>query len=112
MIFRRARSPLAPNTTMACGAGGRRLISSFRRSFRSRTVVYDVSRSVRIRRRDMSPMEPRAIFELIVQADEKIKYAKPGVADARANQARDLLRTAIDEARAIGNEALVEQAER
>jgi hypothetical protein len=60
----------------------------------------------------MSPMEPRAIFELIVQADEKIKYAKPGVADARANQARDLLRTAIEEARAIGNEALVEQAER
>jgi hypothetical protein len=60
----------------------------------------------------MSPMEPRAIFELIVQADEKIKYAKPGVADARANQARDLLRTAIEEARAIGNDALVQQAER
>jgi hypothetical protein len=60
----------------------------------------------------MSPMEPRAIFELIVQADEKIKYATPGVADVRVNQARDLLRTAIEEARAIGNEALVEQAER
>ena len=60
----------------------------------------------------MSPMEARAIFELIVQADEKIKYAKPGVADARANQARDLLRTAIEEARAIGNDALVQQAER
>jgi hypothetical protein len=57
-------------------------------------------------------MEPRAIFELIVQADEKIKYANPGVADRRANQARDLLRTAIEEARAIGNDALVQQAER
>jgi hypothetical protein len=65
-----------------------------------------------IRREGMSPMEPRAIFELIVQADEKIKYARPGVADARANQARDLLRTAIGEARAIGNDPLVQQAER
>lgn len=57
-------------------------------------------------------MEPRAIFELIVQADEKIKYAKPGIADTRANQARDLLRRAIEEARAIGNDALVQQAEK
>jgi hypothetical protein len=59
-----------------------------------------------------SQMEPRAIFELIVQADEKLKYAKPGVADARATQARALLRQAIEEARAIGDDALVQQAER
>lgn len=60
----------------------------------------------------MSPMEPRAIFELIVQADERIKYAKPGIADTRTNQARDLLRKAIEEARAIGNDRLVQQAEK
>jgi hypothetical protein len=56
-------------------------------------------------------MEPNEIFELIVQADEKLKYAKPGVQDARVEQARDLLKQARDEAAAIGNEALVQQAQ-
>jgi hypothetical protein len=56
-------------------------------------------------------MDPREIFELIVQADEKLKYAKPGVQDVRVDQARDLLKNARDEAAAIGNEALVQQAE-
>jgi hypothetical protein len=56
-------------------------------------------------------MDPREIFELIVQADEKLKYAKPGVQDARIEQARDLLKQARDEAAAIGNDALVQQAE-
>ena len=56
-------------------------------------------------------MEPNEIFELIVKADEKLKYAKPGVADARVDQARSLLQQAADEARAIGNEGLVQQAE-
>jgi hypothetical protein len=56
-------------------------------------------------------MEPREIFELIVQADEKLKYAKPGVQDARVEQARDLLKQAREEAAAIGNDALVQQAE-
>jgi hypothetical protein len=56
-------------------------------------------------------MDPRAIFELIVQADEKLKYAKPGVQDARVEQARDLLQRARDEAAAIGNDALVRQAD-
>jgi hypothetical protein len=57
-------------------------------------------------------MEPNEIFELIIKADEKIKYAKPGKGDLRAGQARALLEQARDEARAIGNEALVTQAER
>jgi hypothetical protein len=57
-------------------------------------------------------MEPNEIFELIIKADEKIKYAKPGKGDLRAGQARTLLEQAGDEARAIGNEALVTQAER
>jgi hypothetical protein len=56
-------------------------------------------------------MDPREIFELIVQADEKLKYAKPGVQDARVDQASDLLKRARDEAAAIGNDALVQQAE-
>ena len=52
-------------------------------------------------------MDPKEIFELIVKADEKLKYAKPGVADARTQQARDLLQQAVAAAREIGNEALV-----
>ena len=57
-------------------------------------------------------MEPNEIFELIIKADEKVKYAKPGKGDLRAAQARELLEQARDEARAIDNEALVAQAER
>ena len=56
-------------------------------------------------------MDPREIFELIVKADEKLKYAKPGVSDTRTQQARELLNQALEEARAIGNEALIGQAE-
>jgi hypothetical protein len=56
-------------------------------------------------------VEPNEIFELIVKADEKLKYAKPGVADTRTDQARALLGQAIEAARAIGNEALVAQAQ-
>jgi hypothetical protein len=56
-------------------------------------------------------MDPREIFELIVQADEKLKYARPGVQDVRVDQARDLLKKARDEASAIGNDGLVQQAE-
>ena len=57
------------------------------------------------------PVEPKEIFELIVEADEAIKYATAERAMARAGQARDLLGQAIDEAKAIGNQALVDQAE-
>jgi hypothetical protein len=56
-------------------------------------------------------VEPNEIFELIIKADERIKYAKPGKGDLRAGQARELLEQARDAAREIGNDALVTQAE-
>jgi hypothetical protein len=56
-------------------------------------------------------MEPAEIFELIVKADEKIKYATAAKGDVRAKQAADLLAQAKSEAQAIGNEALVQQVE-
>ena len=56
-------------------------------------------------------MEPNEIFEMIVKADEKLKYATASKADARKEQARDLLTQARDAAREIGNDALVDQAE-
>lgn len=55
-------------------------------------------------------MEPAEIFELIVKADEKLKYATASKGDQRAHQAADLLGRALDEAEAIGNEALIQQA--
>jgi hypothetical protein len=57
------------------------------------------------------PSDPKDIFELIVKADERLKYATPGRADARTAQARELLRQALEAARAVGNDALVAQAE-
>jgi hypothetical protein len=57
-------------------------------------------------------VDPKEIFELIVKADEKLKYATPDRTDTRAGQARDLLVQARHEALAIGNGPLVEQAER
>ncbi len=54
-------------------------------------------------------MEPNEIFELIIKADEKLKYAKPGKGDLRARQAGDLLAQAKAAAEEIGNEALIEQ---
>ena len=56
-------------------------------------------------------MEPQEIFELIVKADEKLKYATAGTQDVRREQARELLRQARTEAEAIGNDALVQQAD-
>ena len=56
-------------------------------------------------------MDPKDIFELIVKADEALKYATAEKAAARSRQARDLLTQARDEARAIGNDGLVQQAE-
>ena len=55
-------------------------------------------------------MEPSEIFELIVKADEKLKYATAGKGDLRARQAGELLSEALREAEAIGNDALVQQA--
>jgi hypothetical protein len=57
-------------------------------------------------------MEPNEIFELILKADDALKYATPEKAAARADQARRFLVQARDEARAVGNEPLVDQAER
>lgn len=57
-------------------------------------------------------MDPRGIFELIVKADEALKYATEERAEPRRRRARTFLERARDEARAIGNDALVEQAER
>jgi hypothetical protein len=56
-------------------------------------------------------MEPNEIFELIVKADERLKYAHEDNAGLRTQQARDLLVQARDAAREIGNEGLVQQAE-
>jgi glycogen debranching enzyme len=56
-------------------------------------------------------MDAKEIFELIVKADERLKYATSAKADARKAQARDMLVQALEEARAIGNDELVEQAE-
>ena len=57
-------------------------------------------------------MDAKEIFELIIRADEKLKYATPDKAGTRAAQARELLGRARDEAAALGNQQLVEQAER
>jgi hypothetical protein len=54
---------------------------------------------------------PQEIFELIIKADEKLKYSTVGRQDVREDQARSLLERARDEARSIGNEGLVAQAE-
>jgi hypothetical protein len=56
--------------------------------------------------------EPTEIFELILKADELLKYATEDKAAVRAGQARELLDEARREAGAIGNDQLVEQAER
>jgi succinate dehydrogenase/fumarate reductase flavoprotein subunit len=56
-------------------------------------------------------MDPREIFQLLIEADEKLKYAKPGVQDVRVEQARELVNKARDAAVEIGNGALVAQAE-
>ena len=57
------------------------------------------------------PTEPNEIFELIVKADEKLKYATAEKSDARRQQAKALLMQALDAARGIGNAGLVQQAE-
>jgi hypothetical protein len=57
-------------------------------------------------------MEPSEIFELIVKADEAIKYATADRTESRVHQARDLLDRAVTEAQAIGNQPLVDQARR
>jgi glycogen debranching enzyme len=56
-------------------------------------------------------MEPNEIFELIIKADEKLKYSTTGKAEVRERQAKELLVQALEAAREIGNEPLIRQAE-
>ncbi|HEX6331717.1 MAG TPA: hypothetical protein VF129_10595 [Actinomycetota bacterium] len=56
-------------------------------------------------------MDPKEIFELIVKADEKLKYATSGKEDLRRSQARELLEQARSAAAEIGNDALIQQAD-
>ncbi|MGZ5290795.1 MAG: hypothetical protein ACXWXQ_05270 [Actinomycetota bacterium] len=56
-------------------------------------------------------MDPKEIFDLIIKADEKLKYATTGKQDVRRDQARALLLQAREEALGIGNDALVQQAD-
>ena len=56
-------------------------------------------------------MEPHEIFELIIKADEKLKYAHEDNASLRRQQARELLEQARAAATAIGDDALVRQVE-
>jgi len=56
-------------------------------------------------------MEPSEIFELIIKADEKLKYSTEKNANLRREQAVELLVRARDAARELGNDQLVQQAE-
>jgi hypothetical protein len=56
-------------------------------------------------------MDPKEIFETIIKADERLKYATDANRPMRERQARELLGQALEAARAIGNEALIGQAE-
>ena len=56
-------------------------------------------------------MDPKEIFETIIKADERLKYATDANREMRKSQARELLGQALEAARAIGNEALIGQAE-
>ncbi len=56
-------------------------------------------------------MDPKEIFELIIKADEKLKYATDANREIREHQAKELLLRALEAAREVGNDALVAQAE-
>jgi hypothetical protein len=58
-----------------------------------------------------APIDAKEIFELIVKADEKLKYATAEKSEARRRQALDLLTQALGAARQIENDALIQQAE-
>ena len=74
--------------------------------FRSAATLAVASLAVRSRL-----MEPREIFDLIVRADEALKYATDDKAEPRRRRARGFLEQARQEARAIGNQGLIAQAE-
>jgi len=56
-------------------------------------------------------MDPQEIFELIIKADEKLKYAHEDNSGVRAQQARELLERARAAAVEIGNDPLVAQVD-
>jgi hypothetical protein len=56
-------------------------------------------------------VDPKEIFELIIKADERLKYAHEDNAGLRRQQARDLLEQARSAATEIGNQALIDQAD-
>ena len=56
-------------------------------------------------------VDPKEIFDIIIKADERLKYATDANREMRKTQARELLGEALEAARAIGNEALIGQAE-
>ena len=56
-------------------------------------------------------MDQKEIFELIVKADERLKYATDANRPQRRQQAIDLLVQARDAAREAGVDQLVQQAE-
>jgi hypothetical protein len=56
-------------------------------------------------------MDAAEIFQLIVKADEKLKYATSERAEERRAQAREILARARAEALAIGSVALVAQVD-
>jgi hypothetical protein len=56
-------------------------------------------------------VDPKEIFDLIIKADEKLKYSTEANMDQRVAQARALLEQARDAALEAGNDALVQQAE-
>lgn len=55
-------------------------------------------------------MQPNEIWELIVKADERLKYAREDQADLRKAQAEGFLREALAGAREIDNAQLEQQA--
>jgi hypothetical protein len=57
-------------------------------------------------------MKPDEIFQLIIKADERLKYATDQRAASRREQAKALLQQALEAAQEIGNNALTEQAQR
>jgi glycogen debranching enzyme len=56
-------------------------------------------------------LAPNEIFDLIIKADEKLKYATDQNRKVREGQAKELLVQALEAAREAGNQALIEQAE-
>jgi hypothetical protein len=59
----------------------------------------------------LAPVEPKEIFDLLIKADEKLKYATDANREIRERQAKELFLQALEGAREAGNAALVAQAE-